>query len=99
MQTYGRQVAEAILGLNGYCDAAKDLLVIDDRGISLSSAGESMPDLCWVPACELDGPDPLDVPSLPFPFSPEELAAFMIDGPGVVIPSVYGDLSDGPHEC
>jgi len=54
------------------------------------------------PANELEGladvPDPLEDPNLPIPFTARELAAFMVDGIGAMLPEVYGDWTHGPDE-
>jgi len=53
----------------------------------------------WTPACDLDGPnapDPLTTPSLPFPFSANELAAFMLDGIGWFTVDALGGWDEGP---
>lgn len=55
----------------------------------------------WKYVCELDdsdSPNPLTAPCLPFPFTASQLAAFMLDGVGAVIPSVYGSWDDGPDQ-
>lgn len=49
----------------------------------------------WRPAQVFaDDPDPPDVartPSLPFPFTERQLAAFMLDGVGLLVAGRYGD--------
>lgn len=58
--------------------------------------------LSWTPACEMDGwpnsPDALTYPSLPYPFTAKELAAFLLAGTGSMVAEYYGDFSDGPDE-
>lgn len=58
--------------------------------------------LHWKYVCELedlDAPNPLSAPGLPFPFTANELAAFMLDGVGAVIASRYGNWEDGPDQA
>lgn len=57
----------------------------------------------WHSASELEGlyaaPDPLVAPDLPIPFTAAQLAAFMIDGIGAVLPTLYGgSWADGPDD-
>jgi hypothetical protein len=40
----------------------------------------------WSPAYDMDASDPMKVPMLPIPFGAPELAAFMLDGAGSMIP-------------
>jgi hypothetical protein len=58
--------------------------------------------LSWTPACEMEGwpdaPDALTHPSLPYPFTAKELAAFLLAGAGSMVAEYYGDFSDGPDE-
>ena len=94
MQTYGQEVAEAIIG--NYCD---DLVEINEKGVWTKR--KDLEILQWRPVCELDGPDspdPFTTPGLPIPFNVNELAAFMINGPGVMVLSAYGDWQDGPYD-
>lgn len=99
MQRYGKAAAKAII--QDYCHQFLD---VTDDGVRLSETClefDTSRALHWKYACELDGPDapdPLEAPSLPIPFSANELAAFMLDGVGAVIPSVYGGWEDGPYE-
>lgn len=59
-----------------------------------------VPDIAWKPIHELDrmkgGPDPSKSPSLPFPFSARELAAFMLDGVGAALSEIYGNAFVDP---
>ncbi len=94
MQTYGQEVAEAIIG--NYCD---DLVEINEKGVWTKR--KDLEILQWRPVCELDGPDspdPFTTPGLPIPFNVNELAAFMINGPGAMVSSAYGDWQDGPYD-
>lgn len=94
MQVYGRKVAEAILG-----DYLPDMFDIRDNGIYPKL--EDLEVLQWNPACDMEGadaPDPLESPSLPFPFAATHLAAFMLDGIGCLLPSIYGPLGGEPSE-
>lgn len=55
----------------------------------------------WTPACDMDwpgSPDPLKAPSLPIEFSANELAAFMLSGPGALVAINYGGWEHGPDE-
>ncbi|WP_422085430.1 hypothetical protein [Variovorax sp.] len=63
---------------------------------------QSHDDLLWHPASEFEGlenaPDALEVPNLPIPFTAPELTAFMLNGVGAMLPSIYGDWASGPDE-
>ena len=99
MLQYGRAAVEAIIGQ--YCD---NWLVIDDAGVWLSNEAINFDvdqTVRWKYVCELDGPDapdPLEAPCLPIPCTANELAAFMLDGPGAMLPTVYGSLETGPDQ-
>jgi hypothetical protein len=57
--------------------------------------------LSWKYVCELDdsdSPNPLTAPCLPFPFTANQLAAFMLDGVGAAIASNYGNWEIGPDQ-
>ena len=86
MRTYDMATAEIIIG-DGSC---KKLVRFEETGVfphietGVSTTAET-DILQWMPACELDGPDAPDLlktPSLPTPFTANELAAFMLDGAG-----------------
>ncbi|MCX7258573.1 MAG: hypothetical protein NTZ64_18155 [Polaromonas sp.] len=56
----------------------------------------------WTPACDMEwdgAPDPKTAPSLPFPFTASQLAAFMLNGIGSIVASAYGTWEDGPGEA
>jgi hypothetical protein len=99
MKSYGKAAAEAIIGNYGH-----DMIVVDEDGVRPSKTClESDPAQLfhWNFACDLEGPDApdaLQAPSLPIPFTAIELAAFMLDGIGALIPSIYGGWADGPDE-
>jgi hypothetical protein len=102
MQTYDMDSAQRIIG-EGSCS---DLVRFEEAGVfprietGVSTAAETNI-LQWMPACELDGPDVPDLlktPSLPTPFTANELAAFMLDGAGWFLLEKYGGWHGGPDE-
>lgn len=99
MQKYDKADAIAILG--SYHHGMAD---IRDDGVWPSAAfveGNVLDELRWNYASELDwpgSPNPLSAPSLPIPFSANELAAFMLAGIGVTIPVTYLDWNQGLDE-
>lgn len=50
----------------------------------------------WKPALAIPELADKDVPSLPFPFTAPELAAFMLGGMGAMVADFFGDWTDGP---
>ncbi len=50
----------------------------------------------WKPALAIPELADKDVPSLPFPFTAPELAAFMLYGMGALVGDFFGDWEDGP---
>lgn len=83
----------------------EDWATSDEDGIRVKpGVEESDPTqiLSWTPACEMEGwpdaPDALTHPSLPYPFTAKELAAFLLAGAGSMVAEYYGDFSDGPDE-
>ena len=77
-----------------------EMALIDDSGIWPSEFSLHF-EFDWKFIWELDGPDVLDprkTPALPFPFTSKELAAFMLDGVGETLVSVYGGWEEGPDE-
>ncbi len=97
MGTYGKEVAEKIIG-SRICE-----FDVSDDGIrpKLVSVEKAEFDQLnnWVPLCELDdddGPDPEIAPALPFHFAANHLAAWMLHGVGYFIREQYGDWADGP---
>lgn len=92
MQTYSKKVAEAIL--RGHFVSQFE---IRDNGVW--TVPFERPEDEWTAVCDLEGPeapDPLTTPSLPFPFTANQLAAFMLDGPGAGLTTVYGNWVDEP---
>ncbi|MDO9250846.1 MAG: hypothetical protein Q8S71_06570 [Hydrogenophaga sp.] len=93
MQTYGKAVAVAIIG-----NHFPNIYDIRDDGVwPMKDDVEWI--LPWSPACDMEGPgtpDPLDAPNLPIPFTANELAAFMLDGIGAGLSSIYGAWEWGP---
>lgn len=93
--------ADAIAILGSYHHGMAD---IRDDGVWPSAAfveGNVLDELGWNYASELDwpgSPNPLSTPSLPIPFSANELAAFMQAGIGVTIPVTYLDWNQGLDE-
>lgn len=67
----------------------ESLIVVNDAGVwpdeNLERSGSEL-DLRWKPCWELDGlpgaPNPRKTPGLPFPFTPQQLAAWMLHGLG-----------------
>ena len=100
--TYGRTVFEAIQWGVG----ENDHFVVDEKGVwvntDLYAPGEPGGDaMLWHPLVEVDevgSLDPSSNPSLPFPFSARQLAAFLLDGVGFFIREGYGEWEDGPDE-
>ena len=99
---YPRSTVEAIFG-NKRLKQLRDAVEIADDGVRVSPAyleTDPSQELDWHPACEFEGqdgaPDPLEVPNLPFPCSAAQLAAFMIDGVGAKLLSIYGPWDAGP---
>lgn len=97
MQPYTREVAEAIIR------SRIDEFKIDDDGIrprQVTVENTEFDQLInWTPVCELDGddaPDPMTAPALPFPFTANQLAAFLIHGCGYFVREQFGDWADGP---
>lgn len=101
MKKYKRTAVERI-----FLNRISDHVELSDDGVRLSRDLLRSPasgGLVWHPANELEGmpgaPDPLEDPNLPIPFSGSELAAFMIDGVGAMLPEVFGDWKQGPDEA
>lgn len=99
MKTYGSADADVIFSVlkKRYVEFRSDGVYLSSEmnGLDASDA------IFWKYACELDGPDspnPLTTPALPFPFTGNQLAAFMLDGVGAVTPSAYGDWENGPDQ-
>lgn len=103
---FKRSVAESLLNPTG----TNKHWLIDDRGIWPKA--EWNPAIgtgnridfefdSWRPAV-IFANDPLpqepgDLPALPFPFDPKDLAAFMLYGFGALVASHYGDWENGPN--
>lgn len=97
--TYGRPVFDTLIQLCGPGDLAEPFVCVDDRGVWI---GEPVAGLDWTPLCDLVGPgspDPLSEPSLPFPFTAAQLAAFLMDGWGYFLREAAGEWADGPDEA
>lgn len=107
MEQFVREDAEAIF-LHLLEDDDVGLLEFRDDGVRVPEhlrADKNAGPFHWSPACEFDGsgaPNPLVVPSLPFPFTAMQLAAFMVDGAGGLLREAYdgadGAWVDGPDE-
>lgn len=99
MESYGKHVAEVIIG-----DCCNDMVVFKENGVWPSDhclASDTSHQFHWNFACDLDGPDvqdALEAPSLPIPFTANQLAVFMLDGVGVFVQLFYGEWEDGPDE-
>ena len=104
--TYSKSAFDAIAGdeLNDFLEASEypsrrddrplDSVRIDEQGVWVHQRF----DISWTPICEIEGRNPRDEPALPFPFSAQELAAFLIDGVGYFIRDMYGKWADGPNQ-
>lgn len=104
---YGR--AEFEILLKGYGCFACDYYDVRDDGVWPVRPWTELPqfpgmpefDLQWCPGCDLEGDDksdPLRAPALPFPFTAEWLAAWMLDGWGAEIRIALGEWDDGPDQ-
>lgn len=51
---------------------------------------------CWELVNDPEAPDCSATPGLPFPFSPNELAAWMLKGCGAYVAACFGSWEDGP---
>lgn len=74
-----------------------DFFDIRDEGVWPGKWAEGSLD--WTPAqdCYQPGrPSPLTSPSLPFPFTARQLAAFMLDDIGYFVRERFGEWNDGP---
>lgn len=100
VQTFNKAVGE-VIALRFIGEWATS----DDDGIRIKpdiESGNCTQILSSTPACEMEGwpdaPDALTHPSLPYPFTAKELAAFLLAGAGSMVAEYYGDFSDGPDE-
>lgn len=94
------RICEAIAVGSPWAEEAywKPLLRIDDKGVWVDPSVDS-DDLRWHPLVEVDqpdSPDPRDEPSLPFPFTAPQLAAFLVDGVGALVRADLGEWDTGP---
>ena len=100
-ELYSLDVAKVICELTGYSDALdvrEDGVHVKDEYLDADLTGQAF---TWIPACEMDwpgAPDPLTAPALPIPFSARNLAAFMLDGAGQGLQSMFGHIEHGPDE-
>lgn len=85
MKQYDRATAEAIFGMCAFPES----FVISDDGVFLNEEFRAYSPqnqvFDWTPAYDMDwagSPNPLTAPILPIPFTANELAACMLDGPG-----------------
>lgn len=92
---YQEAVARVILEV-----AAEDMIGsifrIDARGVWIDAPVSEFDN--WHPAMEIDepgSPDPLSDPSLPFPFTARQLAAFALSGMGRFVADCF--FGDGPY--
>lgn len=71
-------------------------IYINDGGIFINPTAEG--ELRWKPCHELpdgpDAPDRVEQPGLPFPFTANELAAWMLNGVGALVASAFGNLTE-----
>lgn len=99
---YGSTAAKAILEASGQ----KHNFSVDERGVWVIKddvrPDKSSADVFeWHPPMETyvaGCPSPSTEPSLPFPFSASQLAAFMSGGAGYFVQEVFGEWVDGPDE-
>jgi len=94
-ETYIKEDAECIF--IGNLEAVK----FDDDGVHVKKEFRTEQVLDWTPACDMDwpgAPNAQKAPSLPFPFTANELAAVMLDGVGSGLVDVYGLWDVGPDE-
>lgn len=109
-QADAREILEVAGFGDGYGDmkiAAKQspygdhLIVIDETGVSPNNTLEQR-SLLWKPCLELvdelDAPDAMVTPGLPFPFTAPQLAMFMLDGPGSFVAGVFGEWQSEPDQ-
>lgn len=90
MQTYGKRAFEAI----HRATSCTNLVEVREDGVwpapelkEDDKPGDKPDSWIWNYAVEMEGPDapdPLEIPSLPFPFTAYQLAAFMLGGIGVI---------------
>lgn len=98
---YSKSVFEAIVAATFANGIGEHEFVCDEQGVRVKDPDTSQ-GLEWHPASELadipGGPDPLEVPWLPFPFSANQLAALLLHGWGYFIRGHFGEWEDGPDE-
>lgn len=112
MEQFVRQDLEAMLkplverraSPTGFTESLDQMFDVRDDGLYIAAELRKDRDAKvfeWSPACELDEPDapnPLVAPSLPFPFTARELAAFFVDGIGAHLAEHYGLFDPRPTE-
>lgn len=100
--TYNKEVFDQLCLLCGMDDLTKGpgrTIQIRDEGVFTEMVSET---LDWTFSCDLTepgSPDPLTAPALPFPFTANHLASFMLAGWGYLIQEAYGDWASGPDEA
>lgn len=111
---YFQADAREILGVAGFGNGHSDmkiaagqspygdhLIVIDETGVSPNNSLEQR-SLLWKPCLELvdelDAPDAMVTPGLPFPFTAPQLAMFMLDGPGAFVNIKFGEWQSEPDQ-
>jgi hypothetical protein len=91
---YAAAVAQAILEVAAE-SMIGNIFCIDERGVWIDAPVSAFGN--WHPAMEIDAPgspDPLSEPSLPFPFTSRQLAAFALSGMGRFVADCF--FGDGP---
>lgn len=102
MRKFNREDAEEILrpcAVDKYIECKDDgVWPAVQRDLSMVAETEL---LRWRPARELqdlpDAPKVADTPLLPFPFTANDLAAFLLKGVGALVGEFYGDWHDRPE--
>ena len=112
MTTYSKETATVILELGkrdnpdnpdnpeDYMEFRPDGLWTTEKVSAYVRRNKEQSWIEWTPACDLDGPnapDPQTTPSLPFPFTANQLAAFMLDGVGWFTVDALGGWDEGPN--
>lgn len=99
---YSKEVFDQLCLLCGMNEMTKGpgrTIQIRDEGVFTEMVSKT---LDWTFSCDLTepgSPDPLTAPALPFLFTANHLAAFMLDGWGYFMQEACGDWATGPEEA